>query len=173
MPDPIVLTPEQMLEPVNEQAVLYLCAFLRQITVDNGYPVNVAVDRLDPEGNPRGVENADYFVVVEEGFPEEAFDVTPGPLDGYRMRVNCYCSARNNRKLTNRDWATVLNRVAATVRQHLQTDIHLGDYASLGVNFATPTGAQVYGLPAFNQPIDFVYWTKRNDPFTAYKDIES
>lgn len=171
MPDPIELTAEQKLEPVSEQVVLYLCALLSGISTDNGYPINVSVERLDPSGNPRGAPNKDGMIVVEEEFPDPAFDVTPGHLDGFRLRVNLYCTVRNNRKLSDRDWATVINRLIAHVQMRLREDENLGGYTTLGVNLQKATGSQIYGLPAFNQPIDFVCWTKRKDPFTAYKDM--
>lgn len=160
--------------PVSEQIVAYLATLLEGITVDADYSMNVAVERVDPGGNPKSVENADAMIALQEEFPEEYFDSTPGFLDGYRMRINIYAAVENNKKVTAATWGSVLHRIFAHVRQIVATDqdaTRIGGYC-LNATFAAPiVGKSLGTLPAIIVPLDVIFWTKKNDPNTAYKDI--
>lgn len=161
-------------DPVSERIVQYMLARFATITIANGFSMDVHVCRLDPlDGMPKGVPNKPGYIVLEEEFPTEAFDTAPGHLDGYRMRVNAHCVVRNNADVTNKTWGNVLHRIAAHARAVIAQDFHLGGFAlntTLG-DLTSPTDRPLGALPCLTVPFDVVFWTKRNDPLTAYKDM--
>lgn len=169
MPTEPTITPAEFI-PASEQIVDYLVDLLAGITLDNGYSMDVRVERHDEAGNAKGAANGQGMIVVREEAAVREFASTPITLDGYRMTVGIICFVKNKRATSGDPSGRVLARVTADVIRRLDTDYQLGGLA-VNTVIGTPSNVDRGKIPAVEIPLAVLFWTKRNDPFTAYKDI--
>lgn len=171
MPDPITLTADEMAEPVSEQIVIYLTRLLEQLTLDNGYSMDCRVERFDEDGNAKGAPNGQGMIIIEEQTPQPTWDGVPCTLDGYQMTITAICVVKNKKAVTDEASGRVINRIVNDVIRIVRLDETLGGYC-LPCDVGSTKPANALGkLPAAIVPIDLIFWTKRKDPYTSFKDI--